>query len=318
MKTVAIVGSEPRTKGLAPYQDNAIEIWTFNQTAKTLPRASAVFQMHSPSIYRDPENKFDKEHWPWLQEEHDFPIYMIDADPDVPASVRYPLKEILAQYPEIEKRMFTQSSCFAFALALFLGYEKVMVYGIENAHYSEYSTEREGFIYWIGFLQGKGLIVERYSGDNMFDNPLYGREFLWEQDKETYTKRLVQLEAERRKTQRTLKKAENFEQWNEAIYFRGVAEGRINQCRFYLDRVKTMLKASGKAIFVPSELKLDRNAVLGLIQEGRNKMEQARGANNMQNYADAALLTANYVGALQEIEYMDEKAKEWQLREDDK
>jgi hypothetical protein len=288
----------------------------FNAAGRTSPRVSAVFQIHTPMTYKDPTNRFDPEMWSWLQQDHGFPIYMLEDDPLVPNCTPYPLKEILDAFP-CERRMFTQSSCYALALALFYDYERVLIYGIENMHYSEYSPEREGFIYWVGFVQGRGVKVERYCGDNMFDNPLYGRERLWEQNPDKYAAKLGGYEMELRKRTRELAKAKGgkFETWNEALYHLGIINGRREMSELYYGRVKAMVKATGRAILVPGELKIDRRDLLETINEGRNIMERARGANNLEAYAEAALKTATLAGRMMEVDDMIKEAEDYMAEE---
>ena len=325
MKTVAIVGAESHTRHLAPYQDKSIDIWCFNQAlgSKFAKRISALFQIHNAAIYKDPTNPFDPRHLELLKQKHKFPVYMLEADPDVPNSVRYPLQEILNFYPQTEKKMFTQSTCYALALALYLGYERVMLYGIENAHYSEYSSEREGFIYWVSFLQGYGVKVERHCGDNMFIHPLYGREKQWTQDPKDYAARLVELELLVRKTTRKLQRVagKEFEKWNLALYNLGAAEGMRVECEKFKARIDAMVEASGQAILVPSELEIDGKKIIAEMQEGRNLMEQARGAHqmrpgkeNLKAYAEAALYTSKLAGRYQEIKRMMKLAEDYQLK----
>jgi hypothetical protein len=196
--------------------------------------------------------------------------------------------------------------------------EKVLIYGIENAHYSEYSTEREGFIYWIGFLQGHGVIVERHSGDNMFDNPLYGRERLWVQNPETYSTRLVDLELQIRKLTRKLAKDKDktFEIWNKTLYDLGVVEGRKQQCAKFMETVKQQIKDTGNAVIIPSELTFDRQELNGLIIHGGRQMAAAQGKNNVQEYTETALKTAICVGRLLEIDDMKKEGEAWQLHSD--
>jgi len=317
VKTVAIVGAEKHTRHLAPFDDKTIDIWCFNQAlgSEFAKRITALFQIHAAPIYKDPTNTFDPEHGKLLKQDHGIPIYMLDADPEIPNSVRYPFEDILAKFPDVERQMFTQSTCYALALALYQGYEKILIYGVENAHFSEYASEREGFIYWIGYLQGKGVIVERHSGDNMFVHPLYGREKLWVQDSTKYAARIMSLETDVRKLTRKLKRVagKEFDIWNEALYDLGIAEGMRVECSRFKERVDAMIKESGQAILVPSELEIDGKRIIAEMQEGRNLMEQSRGANNLKAYAEAALYTSKLAGRYQEIKRMMKEAEEWQL-----
>ena len=92
--TVAIVGTHPDTRDNAPFDDPSVDIWVFNEAASKRVkddqpwawRVDAVFQMHLPVIYKSKYNRSDPYYWQWLQEDHPFPIYMHDVDPEVPAA----------------------------------------------------------------------------------------------------------------------------------------------------------------------------------------------------------------------------------------
>ena len=89
MKTLAIVGSHPATRDNAPWDNHSIDIWVFNEAAREawVKRWDAVFQLHKPTIYRNPNNRTDPKHWEWLQQVHGKPIYMQAHDPMVPDSI---------------------------------------------------------------------------------------------------------------------------------------------------------------------------------------------------------------------------------------
>ena len=101
-KALAIVGSHPTTRELAPYDDPRFDILLFNEAAQkpeVYKRWDMLLQIHLPEVYRSEHNWVNKDHWKWLQEKHGKPIYMQHVDPDVPDSVEYPLDGILKLYP---------------------------------------------------------------------------------------------------------------------------------------------------------------------------------------------------------------------------
>jgi len=83
--SLAIVGSHPATRELAPYEDPNFEIWLFNEAAmkpEIYRRWDALLQMHKPEVYASTANWVNPEHWPWLQRDHgDKRIFMQDVDP---------------------------------------------------------------------------------------------------------------------------------------------------------------------------------------------------------------------------------------------
>jgi len=150
------------------------DVWVFNETisGNKLPRADAVFQMHRPVIWRSKTNRNDPGHYDWLQNNRTLPVYMIDKYDDVPMSVKYPMDEVLKAIPQAY-RYFTSSVSYALALAIYQGYERIEVYGVEMETETEYGHQRDGVTYWVGVAQGRGIEVD-YHSINVLKSPLYG------------------------------------------------------------------------------------------------------------------------------------------------
>lgn len=191
MKKLAIVGAEEHTRHLAPYDDPEYEIWVFNEWANAdwCKRWDAVLQLHSEKIYAG-KNKKDPHHWEWLQQEHGKPIYMQKVDSRVPNSTPYPLQEIIERFGT---RYFRATICYAIALALYLGYEEIHIWGVELKSHAEYKSQRDCFIYWNGVAGGK---IKLHCCKGLFQEPLYGfEEYMQEDEIQRYIEGLtIQLE----------------------------------------------------------------------------------------------------------------------------
>lgn len=204
MKKLAIVGSHPDTRGDAPFSDNDYDIWVQNEAGQAAwcKRWTACIQLHLPEIYTSPHNMSEKTHWAWLQKKHGRPIYMQDIDPRIPDSVKYPLKEIeqkLLQNFIIDGKplvWFTSTSSYALALALYLGYEEVHVYGVQLTSNTEYGYQAANWRFWTGLAVGRGVKLVYHSGADLFQDRLYGYEGNVEIGKEFFQKRVTRLEAE--------------------------------------------------------------------------------------------------------------------------
>lgn len=145
-------------------------------------RVDAIFQLHDEAIYSNPHNAG---HWDWLQQPHDFPIYMQRVDPRVPASVAYPLDEVrqsflgdafMLAWPDASKPAdyFTSSFAFAIALAIQSGrFAELHLYGVEMASGSEYEYQLQGVMFWLGVARGAGLRLRLYSAKGHFDKLVY-------------------------------------------------------------------------------------------------------------------------------------------------
>ena len=184
MKELAIVGAHDRTRDNAPWDNHDIDIWVFNEwaNAEWCKRWDAVIQIHKPEVYQDMSNRKDPAHWIWLQQEHGKPIYMQDVDPDVPDSVAYPLdwinKEFLSTltFEGKEVKNYRATAAYALPLALYLGYKKIHIYGIEMEHSSEYKSQQSNFAFWVGVATGRQVPVELHCTPGLFNSELYGYE----------------------------------------------------------------------------------------------------------------------------------------------
>ncbi|NMD04081.1 MAG: hypothetical protein GYA71_12470, partial [Bacteroidales bacterium] len=70
---------------------------------------------------------------------------------------------------------FTNSISYMIAYAIYKGYEKIELYGVDMSARDEYINQRGSVMYWIGFARAKGIEVNLASG---IDKPcfLYGYE----------------------------------------------------------------------------------------------------------------------------------------------
>ena len=177
MKKLAIVGSHPDTRENAPWDDPEFEIWLFNeapQKPEIYKRWDNSFQMHRPEVYSSPDNWVNKEHWNWLQQDHgDNIIWMMERDERVPNSKKYPLDEVLALVPY---KYLRSTPAMAVALAVYLGYERIDLYGSELSSNTEYGYQAINYAFWIGFAHGRGVDLRMECWQSEFNQPIYGYE----------------------------------------------------------------------------------------------------------------------------------------------
>lgn len=178
-KKLALVGTGPTTRELAPFDDPSYDIYTFNEAAQSpwCKRWDALLQLHPEEIYTGHNTK-NANHWTWLQEEHRAadgtlkPIYMQAVDPRVPNSVAYPLDEARALIPF---KYLTATVCYALALAKMQGYEQIDVYGVEMSR-TEYEYQAACWRFWVGYMLGAGVKMNLHSSAQLFNGLLYGYE----------------------------------------------------------------------------------------------------------------------------------------------
>jgi hypothetical protein len=174
MKTVAIVGSHPRTSKKFDFSRTDCDVWVFNEamSADWCKRADGVFQMHDPIIWKNPANRNDPKHYEWLKSGNTPTIFMMEKYEEVPMSEKYPLDEVLSLSGGLKK--LTSSVAHAIALAIIKGYEAIEIYGVEMETNTEYQYQKDGVIFWIGLAIGKGIKVIQHT--KIFDDPIYGYE----------------------------------------------------------------------------------------------------------------------------------------------
>lgn len=176
---------------MAPFDNDAFDVWLFNEWANApwCKRWDACIQIHEPNIYKNQENEKDPKHWKWLQKDHGKPIYMQEVDQLVPGSVKYPLEEINARFmsnlrwEKKEQKYYRATIAYAIALALYLGYKEIHIWGVELSSHAEYRSQRDNFIFWMGAAIGVGAKVTLHCCKGMFDWPLYGYEDFMQEDK---------------------------------------------------------------------------------------------------------------------------------------
>lgn len=204
MRTLAIVGSHPATRDLAPFDDPNYEIWVFNEAAQApwCKRWDVAFQLHKPEVYMSPNNYSNAAHWDWLQQNHGRKVvYMQEYDELVPNSRGYPLEAIRDTLPGAVMHLDTgdvtwidSTPSYALILALYLGYRDIHVWGVELSSNTEYYRQLPNWVYWCGVAEGMGVNLVLHSGHVHFQTPLYGYQGEVQLDKPYYKSRLDLLE----------------------------------------------------------------------------------------------------------------------------
>ncbi len=154
---VAIVGFAD-SKILAPFKDETFEIWGLNSLFEAIPRWDRWFEIHQRELFNLDTNKeiglgLTRTGEPYMSAlaKMTCPIYMTDAYPDIPTSIRYPVEEIIAElHPEGSppnamqdwtkdltradwNGYFTNSISYMIALAIYEKYEQIDIYGVDMA-----------------------------------------------------------------------------------------------------------------------------------------------------------------------------------------
>lgn len=293
--TVAIVGSHVRTRLDAPWDDQDVDIWVFNEAASIgwPKRVDGVFQMHAEPVWMNPLNRNDPKHLDWLKKKHPVPIWMLDAHNDVPSSVKYPREDItrtlLDGLYQVDNPLefYTCTVDYALALAIHKGYERILIYGIEMASDTEYTYQRDGVFFWLGLARGRGIDVVVHAESQLFDKPLYGYEGGAYLGRSELMDRQILLESGHKEAAHDLEKADRMvekaleQAMNESAgvpgqateetvkrYFYSVKlqteaviqaaafQGALDEIKRYLEKCEQMDAASGQHMLARQEFEL--------------------------------------------------------------
>lgn len=198
---IAIVGFATESRGEAPYDDPDCEIWGLNMCegwmllANGAPRRlDRLWELHDRATIEQEsrEDKRSVDHLAWLKANRTVPVYMVEAQSDIPMSRRFPV-EILKDYlgPLCEKLEHTPyyTSTFAFMIATaIMGIvqrrahpdvpepgEEITIAGVEMLNGEEYAYQRSCAEFWSGVVLGKGIRLVVPSRSALLESDgLYG------------------------------------------------------------------------------------------------------------------------------------------------
>ncbi len=292
MRTVAIVGSHPRTREQFDFSRQDCDIWVFNEAlnGEWCKRASHVFQIHKPVIWKSATNKNDPKHYEWLKSGDTPVIYMQDVYPDVPKSKRFPLEEIKAKFP---RAYFTSTVALALGLAIYQGYERIEVYGVEMETNTEYGHQRNAVSYWIGYAEGAGIEVDFHS-TGFFESAIYGYEGDVRVPLEYHKERIEHFKPFCEQAQKDYEKAKAYADallgdfiqsyktdltdldkymtlMGQHSHNFGAVDGARQVHEYYLDKCEKMIEETGTYLVVRQEFEMAAHAAAGAMQEHLQK-----------------------------------------------
>lgn len=167
---VALVGTAPSSRMLAPFGDNSWQIWACSPGNQgILPRVDAWFELHGNLLW--PENQhYGVPYIEWLKKQP-FPVYMQDKS-YVDTAIVFPKDEMVKEFG---KDFFTSSFAWMMALAITKGATEIALYGIDMASRDEYILQRPGFFFFKQKAQERGIkVFAPHESDIMQSPGLYG------------------------------------------------------------------------------------------------------------------------------------------------
>ena len=167
---IAIIGTAPSSRGLAPFNDPSWKIWSCSAgNMNGIPRVDAWFEIHSNLLWPEHE-AFGRPYIEWLNKQT-FPVYMQDSSL-VPRATPLPKNELIAEFG---RYFFTSSFSWMIAFAIKSGANEIGLWGVDMASRDEYILQRSGGHYFIQEAMRRGIKVTLPpESDLLQPPPLYG------------------------------------------------------------------------------------------------------------------------------------------------
>lgn len=163
---VALIGTAPSSRMLAPYNDPTWQIWGCSPgNMNTLPRVDLWFELHSNLLWPEHEN-YGKPYIEWLKVQP-FPVFMQDQS-QVARATTFPKNEMVALFGD---SFFTSSFTWMMALAIAKGATEIALYGIDMASRDEYIRQRPGFFFFKYLAEQRGIKVSAPHESDIMQAP---------------------------------------------------------------------------------------------------------------------------------------------------
>lgn len=156
-KKVCLLGTS-NTLSQAPINDRSFEFWALNDMF-VLPQGKAAtrwFELHPRATHESHIPRGNANNYLDGLRAMTIPVYMQEHYPDIPASIKYPLEEMIVHFG---RQYFKSTLDYMMALALYEGFEEIHLYGVNMADSLEYAHQRPSMEYWIGRAEGMGVKV---------------------------------------------------------------------------------------------------------------------------------------------------------------
>lgn len=169
---VALVGTCPSSRMLAPYANGDWEIWACSpgNAFGKLPRVTRWFEIHGDLGWPESEKWGAGEYVDWLNEQ-EFLIYAQSRE-YIKHATPYPLEEMIAKH---SLYFFTSTFAYMMALAIAEGATEIGLYGIDMTLPGEYADQRPAMQHFIVMCMAMGIKVGAPDESDIMRPPsLYG------------------------------------------------------------------------------------------------------------------------------------------------
>lgn len=170
MKKIALLGSAPSSKWLAPFNDPEWEIWSCSPANMDLPRSDVFFEIHALDTTLK-EDQYRVTGFIDYCKKHP-QIYMQEKRPEYPGAIVYPKDEMFKKFGPY---FFTSSLSYMLALAIDKNPEAIGLFGVDMSAGDEYGYQRAGCHYFIQEAQKRDINLHvPFESDILEPPPPYG------------------------------------------------------------------------------------------------------------------------------------------------
>lgn len=163
---IAIVGTAPSSRLLAPFDDPTWTIWGCSPgNMNTLKRFDAWFEIHSNLLWPAHES-YGKPYIEWLKTLK-CPVYMQDQI-NVPNATVFPWQDMTKEFGE---DFFTSSFAWMMAFAMAKGAKEIGLYGVDMASRDEYILQRPGFYFFRHEAKRRGIKITAPNESDIMQSP---------------------------------------------------------------------------------------------------------------------------------------------------
>lgn len=163
---IALVGTAPSSRMLAPFNDPTWQIWGCSPgNMNVLPRYDAWFEVHSNLLWPAYES-YGRPYIEWLKTLK-CPVYM-QNNIDVPNATVFPWQDLTKEFGE---DFFTSSFAWMMAYAMAKGAKEIGLFGIDMASRDEYILQRPGFYFFRHEAKKRGIKVTAPNESDIMQSP---------------------------------------------------------------------------------------------------------------------------------------------------
>ena len=169
---IAVLGSAPSSRALAPFNDPSWEIWSCSPQNYDLPRVDAWFELHNLDRKFVPENKVYTD----MLQKHPR-VYVAHADVRLPDATVLDPKPLLQRFG---RYFFSSSPAWMLGMALMQNPTEIGLWGIDMSASDEYDYQRPGIHYFMHEAAKSGVkVIVPMQSDIGIPHPLYGFKEFW-------------------------------------------------------------------------------------------------------------------------------------------